>query len=199
MSHIPSTSPGLDIILGPMCSGKSTEALRRLKCVASTGLKVVYINSTVDTRSEGVFSTHNDQLSGDIARENLITFKVRSLSCIKLEDVKDAKMIVVDEGQFFDDLEIVRDWINPNEMWQKRVVIASLDGSFECKPIGKVLSLIPDCDSVIKLNAICVNCAALGAIEPAPFTHRKGAEKSEFLVGGKDKYTSLCRKCFLKG
>ena len=52
----------LDLIIGPMFSGKTTELVRRLNTFAAIGKKCVYINSSLDNREEKDFSTHNPDL-----------------------------------------------------------------------------------------------------------------------------------------
>jgi len=66
-----------------------------------------------------------------------------------------------------------------------------LDGTFERKPFGDILSLIPLSESVVKLNAVCMKCYA-----DAAFSKRIGAEKAVEVIGGADKYLSVCRQCY---
>ena len=51
----------------------------------------------------------------------------------------------------------------------KILIISALDGTFERKPFGQIPNLIPLCDDIVKLNAICMVCG-----NDAPFTHRLG-------------------------
>ena len=52
----------IDMIIGPMYAGKTTELLRRLSIYKEMGLRCCYINSDKDNRSSGSFSTHNKVL-----------------------------------------------------------------------------------------------------------------------------------------
>ena len=61
MSFI-TNNPGIDLIIGPMFAGKSTELIRRLNIYSELGLKTLYINSSLDKRSDKVFSTHNPSI-----------------------------------------------------------------------------------------------------------------------------------------
>ncbi len=70
------------------------------------------------------------------------------------------------------------------------VIVAALDGTFERKPFGEVLSLIPHADDVSKLKAVC----ACG--KDAPFSHRTTKETAVEVIGGGDKYEALCRACY---
>ena len=80
------------------------------------------------------------------------------------------------------------------DIFNKSVYICGLDSDFERNKFGLLLDLIPYCDKVKKLKAICVNCK----INYAIFTHRLGNEKKQKIIGGTSSYISLCRKCFLQ-
>jgi thymidine kinase len=54
------------------------------------------------------------------------------------------------------------------------------------------LDVIPLCDDVIKIKAICKRCKKRDAI----FTHRLSNEQEQTVVAADDKYTSLCRSCY---
>lgn len=75
----------------------------------------------------------------------------------------------------------------------KTVIVAALDGTFQRKPFGEVLMLVPLAESVTKLNAVCMVC-----YKDAPFTRRLGNETKIELIGGSDMYISVCRTCFNK-
>ena len=49
----------LDLIIGPMFCGKTTELLRRLYTLSYVGKKCLYINHLLDTRENTTVSTHN--------------------------------------------------------------------------------------------------------------------------------------------
>ncbi len=75
-------------------------------------------------------------------------------------------VIGIDEGQFYPDLiEGVEKLVRQDKI----IIISALDGTFERKPFGQIPNLIPLCDDVVKLNAICMVCG-----NDAPFTHRLG-------------------------
>jgi hypothetical protein len=65
---------------------------------------------------------------------------------------------------------------------KKIVVVAALDGTFQRKPFGSVLDLIPLSDEVTKLNAVCMMC-----YQDAPFSRRIGSEMAVEVIGGADK------------
>ncbi len=122
----------LEVILGPMFSGKTTTLLKRAKG------KTMIINHVLDTRCKGVM-TH-DGLKADAIKSNVIPLSVA------------ADTVLIDEAQFFDSLEGVES-LAPN------VVVAGLSGDYRRKPFGRILELIPLADKVTFLTAVC-ECGA---------------------------------------
>ena len=100
-------------------------------------------------------------------------------------------VIAIDEGQFFEDLLPFADEL-ANE--GKVVVIAALDGDFQRQPFGQVPALVPRCERVDKLSAICAYCS-----RPASFTQRLTAETETVSIGGADKYVAVCRRHWMRG
>ena len=82
----------LEIIIGSMFSGKSTELLRRLNICAEMDLRVLYLNHNFDSRGDKVFSTHNP-IIGSIGKINAC--KVEKIDCVKSENFD---VIGIDEG-----------------------------------------------------------------------------------------------------
>lgn len=75
---------------------------------------------------------------------------------------------------------------------KKRVHIGGLDGDFNRNKFGELLDLIPYCDKVIKLTALCGICKN-GTV--AIFS-RRITEETEQTVIGSDIYIPVCRECF---
>lgn len=73
----------------------------------------------------------------------------------------------------------------------KCVIVAALDGTFQRKPFGSVLSLIPLAEQVTKLSAVCVICQ-----NDAAFSLRTTEETQVEVIGGADKYIAVCRRCY---
>lgn len=122
----------LELILGPMFSGKTTTLLTRAKG------KTVVINHVFDTRAKGV-RTH-DGIESDALKCNVLPFSV------------DADTVLIDEAQFFESLDGV-------ELLAPNVVVAGLSGDYRREPFGRILELIPKADKVTFLTAKCT-CGA---------------------------------------
>jgi len=117
---------------------------------------------------------------------------VFALPCSKLEQAKpiieEYEVIGIDEGQFFPDLvSFAEEAANLGKI----VIVSALDGTFQRKPFGSVLDLIPMSESVVKLNAVCMQCQ-----QDAAFSLRTSDESSVEVIGGADKYHAVCRKCY---
>lgn len=118
----------LELILGPMFSGKTTALLTRRKG------NTLIINHLFDTRGAGV-KTHDG-------------IEEVAMKCSVLPNVSVYDTVLIDEAQFFTSLEGVED-LAPN------VVVAGLSGDYLRKPFGKILELIPKADKVTFLTAVC--------------------------------------------
>jgi|UniRef100_A0A6C0KQV6 thymidine kinase len=181
----------LDIIFGPMFSGKTTELMRRLNICAEAKYKVLYINSIIDKRSEKGFSTHNQILKES---DGIVFVKTNNLFQV-LDIAKQYDIIGIDESQFFEDLkEFCSTMI---EVHKKKVIVAGLNGDFERKPFGQINDLITLCDSITKLSPFCSSCRVKnGIMTPAIFSKRISMSKETILVGQSESYIPVCRDCY---
>ena len=97
-------------------------------------------------------------------------------------------VIGIDEAQFFPDA------VSAAEVWAnggKLVIASCLIGDFRRRPFNSILDLLPLAECITKLTAVCTACGA-----DASFTRRLGFETDVELIGGADKYTAACRRCF---
>lgn len=172
----------LELILGPMGSGKSTELSRRLQR-KKLYKKVFAVSTIADTR----YGDH-----GIITHDGLVTpcLRVKNLEDILTNaEYQKADVVGIDEANFFSDLpEFIRSQL---ELTNKTFIISGLDGDRHKKPFGRVLELIPDADRKDFLTALCKRCA--DGTE-APFTIEVIAFDGQVKVGGTDAYEAVCRK-----
>lgn len=180
----------LQLILGPMFSGKSTAVLSILRKNKVIGRPTLCITSALDTRytDEAKVCSHDLESAPAVAAKDLVPL---------LQDPRlhAAACIIVEEAQFFTDL---RPFIMAAvDALQKEVIVVGLDGDSERQHFGQIADLLPVCDSVTKLKALCTRCK--DGTE-AIFTFRTpGAPKTQVNVAGADQYEPLCRKHFLRG
>ena len=181
------TNGYLELIIGPMYAGKSTELIRiinRYKCLKKN---IITINHAFNDRygTTGL-STHNKEVVYDC----IILDKLKNLE----QDILFKNdVIIIEELQFFDDAyEVIIDWCDNHK---KIVIAAGLDGDFMRNPFGDVLKLIPHAEKITKLCALCKKC---GDGTTANFTKRITISNEKTLVGSDDIYEAVCRKHFLE-
>lgn len=180
----------LQLIFGPMFSGKTTTLVALLNNYVSVGQnRVLYVNNILDTRqsSDGFISTHNAVLRVN----NIDKCKVEFLREL---DISKYDVIGVDEGQFFSDLVVtIRSWLDIGKI----ILVAGLDGDYRMQPFGEMCELICCAEQISKLCAFCQECLRKGRCNvPAPFTHRYISTDEQVKIGAAETYQALCRKCF---
>jgi thymidine kinase len=178
--------PGyLELILGPMFSGKTTKLLEIYKQNVFCEIETTVINHAVDTRyHESMLSTHDKRMIPCIQLNHFSDLDDSQKSMIDKSHV-----ILINEGQFFEDIvAFVKEMLQSSKM----IYIAGLDGDFERKKFGQLLDLIPLCDKVTKLNSLC-SCCKNGT--PGIFSMRLTDETQQTLVGAEN-YIPVCRVCY---
>ncbi|ORC85945.1 thymidine kinase [Trypanosoma theileri] len=105
-----------------------------------------------------------------------------------LLDWRNYSVIAIDEGQFFPDLY---SFCSTVVAAGKHILVASLDGDCHQQSFGEVHRLLPLCESVQKLSAICMKCRTREAF----FTQRRVEMPQQVVVGGVELYETVCRFC----
>jgi len=188
----------LEIIIGPMFAGKSSAILQRVKREQSIGTKVLIVTSAIDTRyvaNVNLVKTHDSQVAEAVGIRNMDDI-------FQLKEFDDSSLVIIEEAQFFAKLySSVRTIV---EVFGKNVVVVGLDGDSDRKPFGEILQLIPLCDSVTKLKALCKRCAfgtgtgtGTGTRKDAIFSACFTGKEGQVSVGGDDKYEAVCRNHYL--
>ena len=180
------TQPGrIEVITGPMFSGKSEELIRRMKRAQIAKLRVACFKPDLDARyHRTAIASHSAQTLEALTVANVTELRAVLMPLIDVVDV-----VGVDEAQFFDDslmrlgMELVH--------LGKRVILAGLDTTFAGEPFAPLPELMAIADEVIKLSAVCMQCG-----EPAIHTQRLGSNRSLVLVGAAGVYEARCRACF---
>jgi thymidine kinase len=176
----------LEIILGPMWSGKTSALLKIYRQYSFCKSKICVINYEADTRySRTMLSTHDKEMIPCI-----LGVSMEEIMKNHKDEIENSDVILINEGQFFSD--IVPFTIKMVEEERKKVYICGLDGDFKRDKIGNLLDLIPMCDKMTKLHALCSMCKD-GTL--APFTFRSTCETEQVLIGN-DIYMPLCRSCY---
>jgi thymidine kinase len=177
----------LELILGPMFAGKTSALQSIIRRHEALGIKCAVYKPISDKRYGADFYIYTHDLTKIPARP------VKYLTQEQpLEPYTESKLIIIEEGQFFDDLyDFV---LKAVERDGKHVVVGGLDGDCFRKPFGQILDLIPLADRVTKLTSLCKMCGD-GTI--GLFTFRTNKSKEVVEVGGSEAYMPLCRRHYI--
>jgi len=172
----------LELILGVMYSGKSTELGRRLK-IKSLYRTVAAVNTIKDVRygTDGII-THDGAAISCIRVNNL--YELRDLPAYRK-----AHVVGIDEGNFFP--EIKEFVVQELKLTNKSFIISGLDGDKDKKFFGTLHELIPHAEKKDFLTAICKRC---GNGNRAPFSIDHVKFEGQEKIGGSETYEAVCRK-----
>lgn len=181
----------LEIIIGPMFSGKTSALLDVYKKCKFCNISISIINHSFDKRyHETMLSSHDKIMAPCLQATELNELWLSEDPFDSQSNVlRNSDVILINEGQFFPDLyETVVDMLKH----KKKIYISGLDGDFERKKFGTILDLIPLCDKVTKLTSLCSKCKnGTHGI----FSMRLTSEKTQTVVGS-DNYIPVCRNCY---
>jgi thymidine kinase len=182
MQVIRGKSGWIEIICGPMFSGKSEELIRRLRRAEIARQRVQIFKHSIDDRYEASsIVSHNQQSLPGLAVS-------KSTDILELIDDR-AELVAIDEGQFFDAGLVAVCTRLANQ--GKRVIVAGLDLDYRCRPFGPMPDLMATAEYVTKQLAICMVCG-----NPANFTQRLTASTDQIVVGAQGTYEARCRHHF---
>ncbi|KAG8345069.1 putative Thymidine kinase [Trypanosoma vivax] len=173
----------LQLIIGPMYAGKTTELMKRVTREIYAHHKCYIVKHSKDTRyCTQSLCTHN------------MAKLVATISVTKLSDIgdvwKEYDVVAVDEGQFFSDvLEFSKKVADAG----KKVIVSALDSDYLREPFRDICLLVGLADSVTKLTAVCTVCS-----HDASFTHRVVDNQERELVGSVGMYIAVCRRCYIE-
>jgi thymidine kinase len=174
----------LEIVVGPMFSGKSSYAMSYVRRQKSIGKKVLVIKPKIDTRysQEDVLVTHDKEQLPCIVWDVTTAISPR-------DSIMQHQCIVIEEAQFFKGL---RDFVTfVLKLYKRDILLVGLDGDAHQKPFGEILECIPMATHVTKLHAYCMLCKD-GTL--APFTRKNDNSGPQIDVGGAEKYVPVCLK-----
>ncbi len=180
-SENPKKTGCIEVICGSMFSGKTEELIRRIKRAQFANQKIRIFKPAVDVR-------YSDM--------DVVSHDLHSIPCSPIKEAKamlnipeDVQVVGVDEAQFFDEslVKVAQELADRG----KRVILAGLDTDYMGKPFGPIPGLMAIAEDVQKVHAICVKCGNL-----ANHSHRLTKSHKLVVLGEKDIYEPLCRKCF---
>ena len=191
MIRIPPRQGGwLEVICGPMFSGKSEEMIRRLRRAEIAGQRVVIFKPRIDDRYDAAdVVSHAGVRMRAVAVDGVAELVARSAG----HDV-----VGIDEVQFFDGA-IVEASLGLADRGV-RVVVSGLDQDFRRLPFGVMPELLAHAEFVDKLQAVCHRCGGTATTtqrlvdgRPAPYSG------DTVVVGAAEQYEARCRDCHEPG
>ncbi|CAL59401.1 Thymidine kinase [Mycoplasmopsis agalactiae] len=174
----------LEVITGPMFSGKTEELLKRINILKIAGINSLVIKPKFDTR----FS-ENEIVSRTGAKHKAINVS----SSKEILDHWSTKYmcVAIDEVNFMDEdiLSVIEELIYKGV----KVICSGLDMDFKRRPFDVMAKVLASADSILKLKAVCLECKS-----DAGFSFRK-VKSDELNLLGDSEYEARCRICHIKG
>jgi thymidine kinase len=185
MDFVTGNTGWIEVICGPMFSGKSEELIRRLRRAMFARKRVQVFKPVIDIRySDSEIVSHSDlRMKSDTvegAGEILNRVDWRT------------QVIGIDEANFMGTglVDVASQLADSG----KQVIIAGLDTDFMGRPFPPVPDLLAQAESITKTLAICVRCG-----NPAKHTQRLAGSEDLIVVGAGGLYEARCRRCFEPG
>jgi thymidine kinase len=170
----------IELIIGPMFSGKSTRLIEQMRKYVYKAKKTIMVKYYADQR----YSEKSEVVTHDLIKYDSINCKLLRNSFDKL---KQYDVIGIDEGQFFADLVEVCEEL---ALMGKTILIAALNGDFRMEPFPVIQRIISKSDKIKLLKAYCFNCH-----KDAKFSLRIVQSNETVLIGAGEAYKPACREC----
>jgi thymidine kinase len=180
----------LEVICGPMFSGKSEEMIRRLRRAEIAGQRVVIFKPRIDDRFD----------TADVVSHAGLRMRAVPVAGVAELEARAAghDVVGIDEVQFFEASVVAAALALADA--GARVVAAGLDQDFRRLPFGPIPDLLAHAEFVDKLQAVCHRCGGPATTtqrlvdgRPAPYTGET------VVVGAAEHYEARCRDCHEPG
>jgi thymidine kinase len=175
----------VEVICGPMFSGKSEELIRRLRRATIARKRVQVFKPAIDTR----YGLDEIVSHGDLRMKSEV---VNSGAGILDRVDWRSEVIGVDEANFMGAslVDVAQRLADSG----KQVIVAGLDTDYLGRPFAPIPDLLALAESITKTLAICVRCG-----NPAKHTQRLRGADDLIVVGAAEMYEARCRRCFEPG
>lgn len=187
------SEPFLNLIMGPMFSGKTTKLIHSYNAFVNTygKDKCLVLNYSLDKRytNEAKIVSHNGLSIDCYDTYDLADF----IDNIQTQHIfSKAKYIFINEAQFFPNL--IHLIIFSKNILKKNFVLCGLDYDYKQEKFGDLLNLVSYADNVYNLTGKCntENC-----IYASKYSHRLINDEKQVLIGI-TQYEPLCEECYNK-
>src|SRR5438874_1301290 len=175
----------IEVICGPMFSGKSEELIRRLRRAMIARKRVEVFKPAIDNR----YSTDEIVSHGDLRMKSQVVANAQEIT--ERIDWR-SEVVGIDESNFMGPglVDVAQRLADSG----KQVIIAGLDTDYMGRPFAPMPDLLAHAESITKTLAICVRCG-----NPAKHTQRLVESSDLIVVGASGMYEARCRRCFEPG
>lgn len=178
----PKDTGWIEVVCGPMFSGKTEELIRRVRRASYAKMRVQVFKPRIDDRydAQAIVSHNQEKVPG---------IPVADVAEMREKLDPHVEVVGIDEVQFFD--ATIVDFCEELADKGCRVVVAGLDLDYRGEPFGPIPRLLCSAEFVTKLLSICVRCG-----NPAHYSFRISTDPQQVLVGSTQQYEAVCRRCF---
>ncbi|MBL0156526.1 MAG: thymidine kinase [Bryobacterales bacterium] len=175
----------IEVVCGPMFSGKSEELIRRLRRALIARKRVQVFKPVIDVR----YSADEIVSHADTRMKSEVIAKPQEI--LQRLDWR-TQVVGIDEANFMGPelVDISQQLADSG----KQVIIAGLDTDYMGRPFIPIPDLLCIAESITKTLAICLRCG-----NPAKHTQRLVESTDLIAVGGMGMYEARCRRCFEPG
>lgn len=191
----------VEVICGPMFSGKTEELIKRLRRARIARQRVMVFKPKIDNRYDAA-----DVVSHSSHRiDSIVISSSAQIDPLLKAEARKVAVVGIDEAQFFDDgiVDVVERLADRGT----RVVVAGLEMDYLCRPFGPMPRLLCLAEEVTKQLSVCMVCGAPASRSQRVHAAALAGARSSFsrpkndtiLVGGGDSYEARCRVCYVLG
>ncbi len=175
----------IEVICGPMFSGKSEELIRRLRRATIARKRVQVFKPVIDDR----YSLDEIVSHGSMRMKSEVVS--RPAEILERLDWR-TQVVGIDEANFLgpDLIDVATRLADTG----KQVILSGLDTDYMGRPFPPIPELLCLAESITKMLAICMRCG-----NPAKHTQRLIGSDELILVGAAGAYEARCRRCFEPG
>lgn len=180
--HRVAETGAIEVVCGPMFSGKTEEIIRRLRLARIAKQRVQIFKPVLDNRYD------TDHITSHV-NQKFECVAVKHPNEILEQLADNTRVVGIDEAQFFnEEIVTVCEKLANRRL---RVIVAGLDQDYLSKPFGPMPKLLAIADDVLKLKAVCIVCG-----REASKSQRLTHDTDQVVVGAQEHYEARCRLCF---
>lgn len=186
----------LELIIGPMFAGKTTELIRKVKRHYYSKMKCAILKYSKDIRygNEDCLITHDRQKLDSRTDEIEVLSFSENWDDEFIENLEKFQVIGIDECQFFPRL---REFCETLMLQNKIVYAAGLSADYNLQMFPEIINTLPLASHINFLSSVCEMCG--NDHSQTSYLHKSDDQMEDnILIGGKDKYFPLCLRCYKK-